>query len=404
MSHLPKINKMKILLLTATYPPSVNGVAVSVSNLFSAFKRMGHEVIVLAPDDGTGGSAQKGEVKYPSITNPLIEDYPIPLLPITPKIIKLLSKKKFDIVHAHHPFHIAFFADIVSSINNIPLVFTYHTRYDEYAKVYLKFLPKKISKRIANYTAHRACRRADVLIAPSKLIGKELKNRFPNKRIRVVPTGLAKMQMPKTSIRALRKKFHLPTKKTILLSVSRLAKEKNLDLLIQSLRLLPKDYHLLIVGSGIQETKLKQSVHSLNFNDRVTFTGKIAHSEIARFYYLSDIFLLSSLTETQGLTLLEASYFGLPTVAVDSGVNKEWVPVGSGLLVKNDPKEFSKAILEVKTWNREEISEITKKWASGYTIENTAKDMINVYQEASVDKKDQRLRKSKIKLLKNLLK
>lgn len=395
---------MKILLLTATYPPSVNGVAVSVSNLFSALRKMGHEVVVLAPDDGSGELVQKGEVKYPSITNPLIEDYPIPLLPITSEIIKLLSEKKFDIVHAHHPFHIAFFADIVSSISNIPLVFTYHTRYDEYAKVYLKFLPKEISKRIANYTAHRACRRADVLIAPSKLIGKELKNRFPNKRIRVVPTGLAKMQMPKTPIRALRKKLHLPTKKTILLSVSRLAKEKNLDLLIQSLRLLPKDYHLLIVGSGIQEKKLKQSVHGLNLDGRVTFAGKIAHSEIARFYYLSDIFLLSSLTETQGLTLLEASYFGLPTVAVDSGVNKEWVPAGSGLLVKNDPKEFSKAILEVKTWNREEVSEITKKWASGYTIENTAEDMINAYQEASVDKKDQRLRKSKIKLLKNLLK
>jgi glycosyltransferase involved in cell wall biosynthesis len=395
---------MKILLLTATYPPSVNGVAVSVSNLFSAFKRMGHEVIVLAPDDGTGGSAQKGEVKYPSITNPLIEDYPIPLLPITPKIIKLLSKKKFDIVHAHHPFHIAFFADIVSSINNIPLVFTYHTRYDEYAKIYMKFLPKKISKRIASYTAHRACRRANVLIAPSKFISKELKSRFPDKRIKVIPTGLTKMQAPKIPIRTLRKKFHLPTRKIILLSVSRLAKEKNLNLLIQSFRLLPKNYHLLIVGSGIQETELRQSVHNLNLNDRVTFAGKIAHSEIAAFYHLSDIFLLSSLTETQGLTFLEALYFGLPIVVVDSEVNREWLPAGSGLLVKNDPKEFSKAILEVKTWNREEVSEIAKKRASGYTIENTVKDMINAYQEASVDKKDQRLRKSKIKLLKNLLK
>jgi glycosyltransferase involved in cell wall biosynthesis len=388
---------VRILLITATYPPSANGVAVSVNNLFKEFREMGHKVVVLAPSNNGKNSVSDNVIRYPSLPNPVIKDYPIPLLPITAKIMKLLYKTRFDIVHAHHPSYIYFFADIVSVINNVPLVFTYHTRYGQYIKENLKFLPKKLSKKVAGYSVKRVCKNADLVIAPSKFMEALLAKKYPDTKIETVPTGLSKFDNPKESVGELRKKNKLPRDKTILLSVSRIAREKNSQLLIRTMNFLGDKYHLVMVGTGPQEDKLKRMTEKRGLQNKVTFVGKVPHGRVSEFYKLADILVFPSFTETQGLTLLEAAHFGLRTVAVESAVNREWLTQGAGLLSENDPSKFAETIIKVNSICRESASKKAKKFFKKFTIEKTAGRLLDLYNQAIKEKTG---RVSKRKMLK----
>ena len=80
---------MRILFISATYPPSVNGVAVTVENLKRLLEAKGHDVTVLAPDNSNKPVNEKGIIRYPSLDNPVVPDYPIPLFPGVKAIRKL---------------------------------------------------------------------------------------------------------------------------------------------------------------------------------------------------------------------------------------------------------------------------------------------------------------------------
>jgi glycosyltransferase involved in cell wall biosynthesis len=372
---------VKILLITATYPPSVNGVAVSVNGLFEEFKKGGHEVFVLAPNNKKGRD-KRGVVRYPSISNPVVSDYPIPLLPVSTKVIKLLTETDFDIVHAHHPFYISFFADVVSTMNNIPFLFTHHTRYDEYLKTTFGFLPERIKSKISDYRPTRVYKRADLIVAPSKAIKKDLLKREIDTKVEVVPTGLPDFEVPKQSKESLRRKYKLPRDRKLLLCVSRISDEKNIKLLLESLKLLPDKYNLVLVGTGPARDDLREYSEENDIRNRIWFVGKVSHSRIPELYSLSDIFVFPSYAETQGLVLLEAAYFGVPTVAVESDVNKEWVVEGAGVLAKNDPASFRQAILEVDGLDKKRVEKKSREFALEFTSEKTAARMLEVYQEA----------------------
>ena len=373
---------MKILLITATYLPSANGVAISINRLFTELKKLGHEVYILAPNSSGRLKDGGGIIRYPSLSNPMVKDYPIPLLPINRNVIKLLTKEKFDIVHAHHPFYISFFADLVSTLNNVPFVFTHHTRYDEYIKTTLKFLPKKITGKIAKYTARRVYKNADVVVAPSNAIKKYLLKKRIGAPIEVIPTGLSGFNKIKPSKMELREKFEIPKSKRVLLCVSRLGEEKNILLLLKATKLLPREYYLVLVGSGPQVNQLEKYAKEHSINGKVKFVGKVPHERVSEYYKLSDIFVFPSKTETQGLALLEAAYFGLPTVAVSSDVNKEWIVKGAGMISKNNPTAFKSAILEVGRLDREIVKKRSKEFAKKHTSKRMAKEMVKLYENA----------------------
>jgi len=371
--------KLSILLISATYPPSTNGVAVLVGNVFSELTRRGMEVYLLAPEGDKKVKDPKNIIRYPSVPNPYLKDYRFPLLPLNQKIIQLLTKKRFDIVHAHHPFQISFMADVVSSLNNIPFIYTYHTFLDKYIGIYLKFLPKKLTSFIASYTGTGVFGKADLIIVPSKSVKRRLSRFGVKKNIVVLPVGTPKFESPKESKQSLRKKYGLPLQKTCLLCVSRIGKEKNLKLLVDSMKYLPEKYVLVIAGMGPYMGELKNLVKKKNLENRVFLIGKVVYSKINEVYCLGDIFVFPSLTETQGLVFLEASYFGLPTVAVESAVNREWVRGEFGIVSKNIPKDFATAILKASK-NKSQLGKKAKQFAASFTIDKTTKELINIYQ------------------------
>lgn len=371
---------MKILLVTASYRPSINGVAISLASLKRNLEIMGHRVLVLAPQNKEAKKREAGIVRYPSVDSSLVPDYPIPVSPLTINTIKRVSEFKPDLVHVHHPFHIGFTSQIFAQTLKIPLVFTYHTNYDYYTKKYVKFLPEKLKRDLVSNNVLDFCKTADLIIAPSSEIKKYLKNKLKRKRITVVPSigdDLKKTMIGKEKIR---RQLSLPLSKTVLLSVGRLAPEKSPERLVKSLLYLPDKFILVFCGTGIAESKLKKVVAKLKLGDRVIFAGNVRRNLLPLYYQAADYFFNASRSETQGIVFWEAAKFGLPIVTSDSGAAREWVTEEFGILVGPKSKELAKGVRKISKLDYKTISEKALKFSKNFSSFKSVKKLAKQYE------------------------
>jgi len=371
---------MHILFVTATYPPTINGVAVTVSNLKKELEKKGHKVTVLAPNN-PAASKESGVIRFTSIFNPLNKDYPIPLVPGLLALNKLKQRGKPDIVHAHHPFSVGYFAKKIADYYRIPLVFTYHTNYDIYAEKYLNFLPKILAKDSVNRKVNSYCGQADLVITPARHIENRIKNEVEGINVKTIPAGVADLTKSKLSKGKLRKSLSIPFGKTILLTVSRLSAEKQTDILIKSLKYLPNKYILVVVGGGPYENTLRELANNLKLNDRVKFTGAVEHTKVGGYYQAADYFYYASESETQGLIFLEATSFGLPVVSVNSDAASEWLNSEFAVLTKSDPEEIAAGIGEITKRNYNHLSKSAKFNADKYSKGQLTDKLILSYEQ-----------------------
>lgn len=135
--------------------------------------------------------------------------------------------------------------------------------------------------------------------------------------------------------------------------VGRLAREKNLELLVEMLPLVRRevpDALLWLVGSGNAESALRERIGRMGLAEAVRLQGRVPHEQISAVYSAADLFVFPSVTETQGLVLWEAQAHGLPCVVVNEGGAPESVRDGvDGLLVPNRAQEFAQAVVRLLT-------------------------------------------------------
>ena len=372
---------MFIIQVTSTYPPSINGVAIGVEKITEELNKKGHQVIVIAPGYLKKNKSKDKIIRYPSIPNPVAKDYPLPLYPNFKKIIKVLGSKKPDIIHVHDPFYIGHFAKKLALHYKIPLVFTYHTRYDDYAQNYLRFLPGQIKKKLVMKNVDKFCKEVNLIISNSESIKQELLQRIPELKIVTIPFGLPVIPKVNLSQKETRDILNLPKDKKILLVVSRLAKEKNIPLLIKSLKELNDNYFLVVVGGGDYQKQLQKITIKEKVINKIKFFGPIEHHKLGTFYQSADIFIYSSITETQGLIFLEALSFNLPIIAVDCEAAREWVLPGGGILAKNNPKDFAAKIKSVEKHDKAEIIKKAKKVVSKSSSQNMIEKILIEYNQ-----------------------
>ena len=135
---------MRIALMTNNYKPIMGGVPISIERLARGLRAMGHQVTVFAPSygDGKGGDGQtdeEGVFRYATLLRHFIGGIVLPN-PYDRRIEEEFAKNHYDIIHVHHPVLISGTAVYLSKKYNIPLTFTYHTRYEQYVKCYTKGL------------------------------------------------------------------------------------------------------------------------------------------------------------------------------------------------------------------------------------------------------------------------
>lgn len=349
---------MRIALMTNNYKPVVGGVPISIERLSRGLKELGHEVTIFAPtykeqrERETKDGAEEGNVfRYSTCLNHFIGGIVLPN-PFDLRIEREFRKHRYDVIHVHHPMLIGRTAVYLSRKYHIPLVFTYHTRYEQYVRSYTKGILKM--DRVMPLYLRSFLRHCDFVFAPTAGMQDYLTDTckvWPEKT-GVLPTGIERENFdidPKAGgkIRSQYGAEKIP----FLLTVSRMAAEKNVAFLLESLVQVKerygKPFRMLMVGDGPDREALQKRSQELGLGEIVVFAGAVPNEEIAPYFKAADAFLFASRTETQGIVVLEAFAGATPVIAVRATGVEDLVDDGiNGILTKEDPREYAEKVTE----------------------------------------------------------
>ncbi len=381
---------MRVGFFTDTYLPVIHGVEVSIETSRKALEAMGHQVFIYAPKSPGYKDKNPNVFRFRSvrvIKKPEMR-YAFNFLPVG-RSFRKISHFKLDVAHAHTPFGLGLLAKYISERQLIPLIYTHHTHYPEYAKFYLKeevllpYLAKVYSTWFSNISG--------AVIAPSLKIKKLLLSYGVKKKtpIYVLPTGID-LKIFKKSLKsgqALRKKLKIPPEAKVLISVGRIGKEKNVEFLIKGFAEAlkkRKDILLLMVGDGPFLKELKKIAQNLKIAQSIIFTGKVPRQKIPAFYQSADVFLFASLADTQGIVILEALACGLPVISLkDDALANVIVNNKNGFFVKqHSSKSFAQKIItlldDLSLYKK--FSARAVKTARKFSKESVAKELIKIYK------------------------
>lgn len=343
---------MRIGVFSDSYTPYTSGVVTSIKTFKYELEKRGHEVFIFAPSYPHYHVEEKGIYRFYSLPSPTNPDFTL-AIPVLPGLNMLVRRLNLDIIHVHSPVLMGRVGLRYAKKYRIPIVFTYHTMYDQY--VHYIPLAQELAKDITIKYSNSFCNSCDHVIVPTPEVAEILKNYHIKTPVTVLPTGvpLQKFDGGVNEKDWLRRNYSIPENNKILLFVGRLAKEKNLEFLIKAFKKLKDsrpDTTLVLTAQGPIEADLKKLVKKLNMSleDDVVFTGALPFDTLVKAYYSADLFVFSSLTETQGLVLIEAMAAGLPVVAVKASGVQDMVDHNiNGILTAEDIDEFSQAVLTV---------------------------------------------------------
>ena len=309
---------MKILITSDWYTPAVNGVVASILALRRQLEARGHEVRVLTLSGTLHTTCENGVYAVGSVDAGLI--YPGARLRsfAVGQTIRQLVDWKPDVVHSQCEFSTFFLARYIARAVGAPLVHTYHTVYEDYTHYFSpsrrwgRLLARGLSRAILN--------QCDGVIAPTEKVRALLEDYGVKPPVAVIPTGipLRRFAAPVSDavLAGLRQTLGIPAENRILVYVGRLAKEKNLEELLDCRAGLGEaPVTLLLVGDGPARPALETQAAALGLAaPAVVFAGMAAPETVPLYYRLGDVFVSASSSETQGLTYLEALAAGTPAV------------------------------------------------------------------------------------------
>lgn len=386
------MERMHIAFFTNTYFPTMSGVVRSVSTFRQQLTAMGHNIFVFAQHTSAYEDTEPFIFRYPAIEVP-INDYALPI-PVSPFISDVLPILKPDIIHSHHPFLLGQVAANKAKELSVPLVFTFHTRYDEYSH-YVP-LSQELTKRVIIDWVLSYMEQCQHVITPSESMKQILaESGVVGRFISAIPTGIDVEPFRQADGEMVRHERGWGND-LVLISVGRLGKEKNFDTLLTACaQIIQKRerIRLVIIGDGPERKTLEELAAQLGIAPQVEFTGRVEFDEIPGYLKAADIFCFASVTETQGLVTMEALAAGLPVVAVAAPGTADAVTHGQeGLLTENDSAALAQAITQVidNPALRQQYKEAAARKVAWFDIKAQAQKMLEVYAQAREDKKASR--------------
>ena len=384
-------NRMHIAHFTNTYEPNVNGVVRSVSSFRDALTRLGNNVFIFPQEARDYEDTEPFIFRYPAVKIPTV-DYSA-VLPVSHSINNTLPILKLDVIHSNHPTSLGDVAADKAKELNLPLVYTFHTRYDMYSH-YVPFSQAYV-KQIINRGVTRYMKKCNHIVTPTESIRQMLIDFGVAGPITAVPTGIDLRPYQEADGEAIRDKYGWGQDR-VLISVGRMAPEKNWITLLDAVAKVCKqlqNVRLVLLGSGPQVKELEEYTEQLGIKEKVTFVGLVPMDEVPNYLKAADLFVFASISETQGLVTMEAMSAGLPVVAVDAtGTSDEVVDGEQGLLTENDSDALAQAILRVLTDPSlyEQLCEGASRKAQSFDIMVKAQEMLGVYARAIEDKRANR--------------
>jgi glycosyltransferase involved in cell wall biosynthesis len=359
--------------------------------------KQGHIVFVFAQADNTYKDTEPFIFRYPSLSLPLPGDISA-AIPVSPFVDQLLPALKLDVIHTHHPILLGQTAARKAAELDLPLVFTFHTQYWEYTH-YVPFPQETIQEFLKN-AIHKWLRdfmqKCQHIIIPSESMKEILVHNYGlEERYTVIPTGMDLERYQCADWQSLRKEKGWENE-TVLISVGRLAPEKNWDTLLQAFAKVCSQYpdlRLVLIGDGPAKQALEPLASELGITEHVTFTGALPFDEIPCYLKAANAFVFASVTETQGLVTMEAMAAGLPIVAVNGSGTRDIVDQGrQGFLVENDAAALAEGIKKLLSdpQQMKRFSENALRKAETFDINRLGKQLVNVYEQAIQDKRENR--------------
>ncbi len=344
---------MRIGLFSDTYTPDINGVVSSIVTLQKELEKHGHEVFVITNHKAFLTTQREGNVlRLPGLELKWLYGYKL-TTPYHFSARDEIRKMNLDVIHVHTEFGVGMFGRIVAKYLNIPVVSTYHTMYEDYTHYINRFAIDEVellSKKFVTTFSRMLSDNVHAVIAPSEKTKETLVKYGVKTPIYVIPTGLNlnqfdQNQIDKEKVLKLRDEYGLKEDDHAIIFVGRIAKEKSIELPIEGFRYI-SDPHvkLMIVGGGPQLDELKRLTEQYEISDKVIFTGPKPRTEIPYYYALADAFVSASLTETQGMTYIEALASDLPVFARPDDVLTDLVIEGDSGYLFETAQEFAQKV------------------------------------------------------------
>ena len=360
---------MRIGLFTDTYTPDINGVVSSIVTLQRELEKNGHDVYVITNHKAMTMKKEGNVLRLPGLELKWLYGYKLS----TPYHFSARDEIKnmhLHVIHVHTEFGVGMFGRIVAKYLNIPVVTTYHTMYEDYTHYVNRFEideVDKVTKKVVSTFSRSISDSAQAVISPSEKTKETLLKYGVKTPIYVIPTGLNFDKFHPDNInpqqvQAIREQYGIHEDERLIVFVGRIAQEKSIEIPIEGFRYVkdPK-IKLMIVGGGPQLEELQEMVKRYHLEKQVIFTDKKLPEEVPAYYACADCFVSASLTETQGMTYIEALACGLPVFARYDDVLKDLViEEDSGFLFET-PQEFADKLTDFMHRSDEERKAFSKR-------------------------------------------
>ncbi|MBI3313178.1 MAG: glycosyltransferase [Candidatus Omnitrophica bacterium] len=384
---------MKILMMTNTYDPIVGGLEKSIALFAKQLRKSGDDVLIAVPAFKEAKRNESGVIRVPAIQNFNGTDFSLSL-PIPEMIAKQIREFKPDLVHAHHPFLMGDMAMRIAGQSHIPLVFTFHTLFDQYTAYFP--LNTEAGKNFVSELAIGYANLADQVIAPSESIRDLLIERgVVETPITIIPTGVDAARFQKGNGKEIRAELKIPEQAFLVGHAGRLSPEKNLEFLSKAVVLFlkkePKAY-FLVVGRGPFLKNLYEIFSSEKVLHQVRFAGVLRGQKLVDAYHAMDVFAFASQSETQGMVVTEAMAAGVPVIALDGpGIREVIRDKRNGRLLssKVSPAKFAEVLVGFKKQSaglHEKMKAEALATAAEFSIENSVQKLRVIYEQAGARK------------------
>ena len=390
---------MRIAIFQDTWKPNIDGVVISTELFMKELKRRGHDVLLVVP------RAPGDETEYPD-DHVLVPSVNLSWLYPGACLGKFWARgvgekiRAFnpELIHSMTEFTLGhFLATYWQNKLGLPRVHTFHTMWSEYL-FYLPLVPIALVRAWIRWAAPRAARkRVKHLIAPSEAFIPVLKNDwnigdFP---ISAAPTGIDLSRFENMDGRRFRAAHGIGDEERIVLYLGRLGDEKNVELVVDTFAELRRRGHdtlrFVIAGDGpkayVDKLKARAAQHGLS---DVVWTGFITGQPWADCYGAAELFLFPSITETQGLVVVESLAAGVPMVSVKAyGPSSTMRGERGCLFAENDPEDFAdkaeRLLGDRALWDKKRAQGLAI--AEEYSIENRTAHLESIYRKVLDDER-----------------
>ncbi len=330
---------LRIAVVTETWPPEVNGVAMTLAKLVQGLSHRNHDVQLIRPRQTKTDSPMSDS----SLEEVLMRGMPIPRypelklgLPSKKTLVKTWTLRRPDVVHIATEGPLGWSALQAAKVLKLPVTSDFRTNFQSYSKHYgVGWLRKPIVAYLRKFHNATAC----TMVPTRELMRTLSQNGFANLKVvsRGVDTKLFNISKRDTSLRS---SWGATDDTKVLISVGRMAPEKNLDQVLktyEALKVTGQAFKLVMVGDGPLKEQFQKRY------PEIIFPGMLSQSNLAAYYASSDLFIFPSQTETFGNVTLEALASGIPVLAFDCAAARDWVQTGVNgwLVAENNPEGFA---------------------------------------------------------------